>query len=77
MMEKAYNITRIEFESDFIIMIINNQTIRLKLSEISEKLAKASAEQRNNFKVSPSGYGIHWPMLDEDLSVNGLLKAGR
>jgi len=76
-MEKAYNITSIEFESDLIILVINNQTIRLKLSEISDKLAKASAEQRNNFKVSPSGYGIHWPMLDEDLSVNGLLKAGR
>ena len=76
-MEKAYNITSIEFESDFIILVINNQTLRLKLSEISEKLAKASDEQRNDFKVSPSGYGIHWPLLDEDLSVNGLLKASR
>jgi len=23
--------------------------------------------------VSPSGYGIHWPELDEDLSVDGLI----
>ncbi|HBE41017.1 MAG TPA: DUF2442 domain-containing protein [Bacteroidales bacterium] len=76
-MEKAYNITSIEFESDFLILEINNQTIRLKLSEISEKLAKATDKQRKYFKVSPSGYGIHWPLLDEDLSVNGLLKAGR
>ena len=76
-MERAYNITSIEFESDFIILVINNQTVRLKLSEISEKLAKASDEQRNAFKVSPSGYGIHWPLLDEDLSVNGLLEASR
>ena len=26
------------------------------------------------FKVSPSGYGIHWPLIDEDLSFNGLIK---
>jgi len=24
-------------------------------------------------EISPSGYGIHWPLLDEDLSVDGLL----
>ena len=76
-MEKAYNITSIEFESDFLILVIDNQTIRLNLSKISEKLAKASDEQRKDFIVSPSGYGIHWPLLDEDLSVNGLLEAVR
>jgi hypothetical protein len=31
--------------------------------------------ERNEFKISPSGYGIHWSLLDEDLSINGLLKA--
>jgi len=25
--------------------------------------------------VSPSGYGIHWPELDEDLSIDGMIKA--
>ncbi|PKN21436.1 MAG: hypothetical protein CVU65_16870 [Deltaproteobacteria bacterium HGW-Deltaproteobacteria-22] len=27
--------------------------------------------------MSPSGYGIHWPELDEDLSVDGLLGLGQ
>jgi hypothetical protein len=23
--------------------------------------------------VSPSGYGVHWPLLDEDIAIDGLL----
>nr|WP_253276482.1 DUF2442 domain-containing protein [Synechococcus sp. PCC 6312] len=26
------------------------------------------------YQVSPAGYGIHWPLIDEDLSINGLLR---
>ncbi|MCF6158838.1 MAG: DUF2442 domain-containing protein [wastewater metagenome] len=25
------------------------------------------------YSFSASGYGIHWPLLDEDLSIDGLL----
>lgn len=42
------------------------------------KLATASQKQLKKFAISPSGYGIHWPDLDEDLSVYGfLLPQGR
>ena len=44
------------------------------LSDISDKLANATEQERMDFKISPSGYGIHWRLLDEDLSINGLLK---
>ncbi|MFI5222153.1 MAG: DUF2442 domain-containing protein, partial [Bacteroidia bacterium] len=30
--------------------------------------------ERGNFEISPSGYGIHWSLIDEDLSINGLIK---
>lgn len=76
-MEKAYNISEIKFKKDYLIIFVDNQTIKLKLSGISEKLAHASDQQRNDYKISPSGYGIHWPQLDEDLSVNGLLKKSK
>jgi hypothetical protein len=76
-MEKAYNITNISFVSDFMVITINNQTIKLKLTDISEKLANASEKERNDFKISPSGYGIHWQLLDEDLSINGMLKSSK
>ena len=44
-----------------------------RLSEISLALRKASVEERNMYEISPSGYGIHWPLIDEDLSIDGLL----
>jgi hypothetical protein len=31
------------------------------------------AHNRENFEISPSGYGIHWPDVDEDLSIDGLI----
>jgi hypothetical protein len=74
-MEKAYNISNIIFESDFMIITVDNQTIKLKLKDISERLAEASEKERKDYIISPSGYGIHWPLLDEDLSINGLLKS--
>ena len=45
-----------------------------KLREITSRLAQATEKQLLNYSVSPSGYGIHWPELDEDISFNGLLK---
>ncbi|MCX5740384.1 MAG: DUF2442 domain-containing protein [Proteobacteria bacterium] len=38
------------------------------------RLLNASAEQRRNFEILGDGQGIHWPDLDEDLSVAGLLR---
>ena len=65
-------ITSLQFEGEFIIINSNNQIFKWKISAISEKLANASDSQKNNFKISPSGYGIHWPDLEEDLSLKGL-----
>jgi hypothetical protein len=73
-MEKAYNISDIRFEKDYLILMVDNQILKLKLKDISRKLLKATEQERNDFKISPSGYGIHWRLLDEDLSVNGLIK---
>ena len=40
------------------------------------RLLHASAAQRQNYELLGEGVGIHWPDLDEDLSVAGLLKSG-
>ena len=37
-------------------------------------LATAQPGQLNNYRLLGSGEGIHWPDLDEDLSVAGLLQ---
>ena len=38
------------------------------------KLLAATAEQRKVWESSAAGHGIHWPVIDEDLSVAGLLQ---
>ena len=40
------------------------------------RLVHATMEERFNWRLVGGGVGIHWPDLDEDLSVEGLL-AGR
>jgi len=41
------------------------------------RLLDASAEQRTKFEILGGGIGIHWPEIDEDLSVDGLLRGVR
>jgi hypothetical protein len=38
------------------------------------RLLNASEEERNDWQISGGGYGIHWPVIDEDLSTEGLLR---
>lgn len=38
------------------------------------RLANASPAERDNWRVAGAGYGIHWPDIDEDVSVEGLLR---
>jgi hypothetical protein len=40
------------------------------------RLARATPGERRNWRLIGGGEGIHWPDLDEDISVDGLL-AGR
>ena len=40
------------------------------------RLQSASVEDRAVWEPSGAGLGVHWPRLDEDLSVAGLLQRG-
>ena len=72
-MDKFHIIKSIEFEDNTMILEIDNKTHKFDLTKCSSKLLSASKTQRDNYEISPSGYGIHWPMIDEDLSIDGLL----
>src|SRR3954468_10413852 len=37
------------------------------------RLAHATAEERSSWRLLGDGSGIHWPAIDEDVSVNNLL----
>ena len=38
------------------------------------RLLHAKPDQRRNWRLIGDGQGIHWPEVDEDLSVSGLLR---
>lgn len=55
--------------------LTDGRTLSIPLSWFP-RLAHGSVEERNHWRLIGSGEGIHWPELDEDVSVAGLL-AGR
>jgi hypothetical protein len=72
-MSKFHTVNKVAFNKNEIILSIDGKMLRLPLKKISGKLSKASLHERQAYEISPSGYGIHWPLLDEDLSIDGLL----
>ena len=42
-------------------------------SELAQGLRGAKTRELETIELSPMGTGLHWPMLDADLSVAGLL----
>jgi hypothetical protein len=71
----THSIQTIKFDTDFIYLIIDSKEVKVALDKVSLKLKKANEIERMLYKISPSGYGIHWPLIDEDLSVDALLKS--
>lgn len=37
------------------------------------RLVHGTEAERQNFQISGAGFGIHWPELDEDIGIAGLL----
>ena len=72
-MNKIHHIKKIEFKEDKMFLEVDNKQYIFELEKISKKLFNASEIERTKYEISPSGYGIHWPLIDEDLSIDGLL----
>jgi hypothetical protein len=63
----------VKVEAGYLIVIKDGKVHRFELKKLSERLAKASDDQLAQFTVSQSGYGIHWSIIDEDISIPALL----
>jgi hypothetical protein len=72
-MKARHEIRNLHFSGEYMVLTIDGTERKLKVKDVSPILERASEEQRNTFEVSPSGYGIHWPLLDEDIAIDGLL----
>lgn len=72
-MNKYHKIGKVYFNEGKLILMIDGKEYEFQLSQISDKLKHASEIEKERYQISPSGYGIHWPLIDEDLSIDSLL----
>jgi hypothetical protein len=65
----------VAFTSDeLVVTLADGRKIATPL-EWYPRLMRATAAQRENYEIMPMG--IHWPDIDEDLSIAGMLKGQR
>lgn len=57
---------------DLIIVLLNNKKLLKRPLSDFKRIANATEAQLNHFEND--GIGVHWPELDEDLSLRGFLK---
>jgi hypothetical protein len=73
----------IEFDAKAVDVAVDASMLRVTLAdgrelavpiEWSPRLRNATPEQRKNWRLIGRGDGIHWPEIDEDISVASLLR---
>lgn len=72
-MDKAHEVQHVSFSGTVMHLMVDGKHFHVDAAMVSKRLRNATQEQRENFEVTPSGYGIHWPDVDEDLSIDGLI----
>ena len=72
-MNKHHQVDDVKIGKGTISLTIDGNRIERNLKELSDLLANATEDELEEFEISPSGYGIRWPLIDEDISIDGLL----
>lgn len=70
---KYHDISVVKVTATELQLSIGGEMKFFSLPDVSRLVAEASDAERQLVEVSPSGYGLHWPLLDEDISIDGLL----
>jgi Protein of unknown function (DUF2442) len=60
-------------EDELTVELVDGRTIIVPLAWYP-RLLHATPAQRANWQIAGAGFGIHWPNVDEDLSVEDLLR---
>ena len=63
-------------EDELTVVLADGRRIAVPLAWFP-RLLSATPEERSKFEILGGGVGIHWPNIDEDLSVEGLLRGIR
>jgi len=73
-MSKIHEVEGIKTTDMHLYLTVDGQPYRIKWTDCSTKLSNTTADKRAYIDLSPSGYGLHWPLLDEDLPITPLLR---
>ena len=72
--ELMFTVKDASYKSGMICLLMSDQKeIRFPV-EANAKLKNATDQQRKNIEIICEGTGLHWPDLDEDLSVIGIIE---
>jgi hypothetical protein len=72
-MIKDHELTDVRVCGGILSLVVDDSLLSRDLKDLSPVLRRASDQELTYFEVSPSGYGIHWPRIDEGISIDGLL----
>lgn len=62
-------------QDEIIVQLVDGRTVSVPLAW-SWRLSDATSKQRSHFEIIGDGEGVHWPDIDEDISVQGMLTGG-
>lgn len=76
-LEREPQAARIETDETYLtVHLTDGRSVAVPL-DWYPRLAHGTPAERANYEIIGEGYGIHWPDLDEHLSVEGLLAGHR
>jgi hypothetical protein len=71
---RKFHEVQAQAEAEGLRLVVDGKTYLARWEDCSPRLAQASLAQRQHLDIAPSGYGISWPDIDEDLTLNWLMQ---
>ncbi len=72
--ELLFKVTKAWYENGYVCLLLSDRKEIKFPIELNKKLRQASYDQLCNIEIICAGTGLHWPDLDEDLSVSGIIE---
>jgi hypothetical protein len=60
-------------DNEIIAILVDGRRVSVPLAW-SWRLLEATPQQRRHFEIMGNGTGVHWPDIDEDISIAGMLR---
>lgn len=72
-----FMVSKVEFDEDYFHLHLADGRIMSIPYDLIPSLSRATQSERQNCEIAGMGTALHWPDLDEDLSVEGLVLGRR